>query len=646
MAWKFERKLVISFSFFLSVWLLFSIHRAFGTPEPSITLLNQRINLAGHLRVLADSEQSFRIEHADWDKFQSLPLNDQLTPTKRGYYWILTPRLQVADDNPLRLYMKVHSNSDYDLRAFLLADGKVIKTLEALPLRHPSFEIRFDSQHSYQVLFQVKARTHFWFDPVLMNQHELWIEDRNETSFLVYCIGTILSALVFNLAMFVALRDLERLWFVGFTAFCLFAMLLSHNLPEGIQRIAGITFQEHQLLMRSIGCVLSIMFLRSFFHTPHTMPKVDKFAKIFTLSLVFLCLQNFSHPDIVSFFEKYFLHLSQLMTMLFNLFLIGYAIYLRLSPARLLFVSWLILTLGSATRSFSSSGTTNINLILLTMPLISLTIETILTTIALNFKFRELKRARQDASERQKEAQKLKFFLRIICHDLANPLSVVSLSSNILNKKYPDDKLLRKLSKSTKIMTEIVEYVRDSESTESQVHKHEAVSLQKIIEEVLLIFDDLIRSKNLTINIHMYPDMHVYAHETNLKMQVFANLISNAIKFSPEQGTVTISGKNQGMLSRVEITDQGEGIPEEVLNQLTAQKPRLQSKLGTKGEVGSGFGLILAAEALEQCGGKMQIESNPYPEQENTEDDFKVGTRITLYLRIAPIHQQLAQAQP
>ncbi len=88
------------------------------------------------------------------------------------------------------------------------------------------------------------------------------------------------------------------------------------------------------------------------------------------------------------------------------------------------------------------------------------------------------------------------------------------------------------------------------------------------------------------------------------------NLISNAIKFTPESGSVTLSAQVARQQVKVSITDTGVGMSPEVVSKLF----RIDTKHSTKGtadEKGTGLGLILCKEFIEKNGGRIGVESEP-----------------------------------
>lgn len=89
---------------------------------------------------------------------------------------------------------------------------------------------------------------------------------------------------------------------------------------------------------------------------------------------------------------------------------------------------------------------------------------------------------------------------------------------------------------------------------------------------------------------------------------IIRNLISNAMKFSFEGGTITLSSRSEGDFVTVSVKDTGKGIKKEDQDKLLKQDSHFTT-YGTKNEKGSGLGLMLCKDFVELHGGKLWFES-------------------------------------
>jgi signal transduction histidine kinase len=91
---------------------------------------------------------------------------------------------------------------------------------------------------------------------------------------------------------------------------------------------------------------------------------------------------------------------------------------------------------------------------------------------------------------------------------------------------------------------------------------------------------------------------------------IIRNLISNAIKFTPGNGTVTVQAQPEGNHVRISVADTGVGIKPEILEQFQ-KVGQLKSSLGTDKEIGTGLGLQLVSDLVSRNGGTFKVESTP-----------------------------------
>ncbi|MCB1179334.1 MAG: ATP-binding protein, partial [Leptospiraceae bacterium] len=94
----------------------------------------------------------------------------------------------------------------------------------------------------------------------------------------------------------------------------------------------------------------------------------------------------------------------------------------------------------------------------------------------------------------------------------------------------------------------------------------------------------------------------------NLVDLIIRNLVNNAIKFTPENGSIQISAEKSSELIEISVKDSGMGIPPEILNNLFKIGSKVTRK-GSNKEDGTGLGLILVHEFVKNSGGDIRIES-------------------------------------
>ena len=207
-------------------------------------------------------------------------------------------------------------------------------------------------------------------------------------------------------------------------------------------------------------------------------------------------------------------------------------------------------------------------------------------------------------------------FFSIIAHDLRNPFHTVSGFAEILindYKKLSPEKIERFLNliysssiSGNNLLENLLQWSRSQTGRISFTPAK--LNLSAIADETISLLEGNARSKNITIQTLIDQNITVLADENMLKT-ICRNLVSNAIKFTSENGTVTIKAATSNLQVEVTIADTGVGIPQENLSQLFRIDATVTTK-GTASEAGTGLGLILCKEFIEKHKGKIWVESD------------------------------------
>jgi signal transduction histidine kinase len=230
------------------------------------------------------------------------------------------------------------------------------------------------------------------------------------------------------------------------------------------------------------------------------------------------------------------------------------------------------------------------------------------------FKLANEKIRLQNEQLQQLNATKDKFF-SIISHDLKGPLnSLTSFSGLLINyfdslSKEEIQTLAKDLDKSLKNLFALLENLLEwSRSQTGAIEfKPEAFDLAELVQQNI----DLLTAQAATKEIRIeYANPHVLtvmAHKNSVTT-VIRNLISNAIKFTPKGGTITLSTGKSNEEALVSIADTGVGMSKEVIDKLF----RIDAKHSTKGtaeEKGTGLGLVLCKDFVEKNNGNIGVQS-------------------------------------
>jgi signal transduction histidine kinase len=133
-----------------------------------------------------------------------------------------------------------------------------------------------------------------------------------------------------------------------------------------------------------------------------------------------------------------------------------------------------------------------------------------------------------------------------------------------------------------------------------------AFNLSDAAQKAVKLFEPQRELKNLRLYPDFPPDLYAYADEQAAQL-VLRNLLGNAMKFTPKGGHISLRIRTEGQFVRVEVRDSGQGVPPRLRETLFHSEGH--STVGTAGEKGTGLGLMLCREYVEQSGGSIGLES-------------------------------------
>ncbi len=113
-----------------------------------------------------------------------------------------------------------------------------------------------------------------------------------------------------------------------------------------------------------------------------------------------------------------------------------------------------------------------------------------------------------------------------------------------------------------------------------------------------------------SLNISYQGDAELLIHvNRNCLHTIIRNLIHNAVKFTPENGSITVKTSSDENNLMIEVIDNGLGMTEDEITDMLAGNARV--KQGTNAEIGTGFGIGLCLTYIRQIQGKLSIQSTP-----------------------------------
>jgi heavy metal sensor kinase len=213
-------------------------------------------------------------------------------------------------------------------------------------------------------------------------------------------------------------------------------------------------------------------------------------------------------------------------------------------------------------------------------------------------------------------------------HELRTPLSVILSQSEITLRRVrsADDyqKALKAIHQVASLMSEIIRKLLTITrlGTDKEVLKIETIPLNEIVRESVKLLTPVAEERGIVIH-NRFTDPISFSGDQALLVELFTNLIDNAIKYNVPQGEITITASRDLPWLVCSITDTGIGIPEEDLERVFDRFYRVD-KSRSKRVDGSGLGLSICEEIVKLHGGKIEMKSKPGS-----------GTTVSVYLEVA-----------
>jgi PAS domain S-box-containing protein len=216
--------------------------------------------------------------------------------------------------------------------------------------------------------------------------------------------------------------------------------------------------------------------------------------------------------------------------------------------------------------------------------------------------------AEKDLERRRQEA------VQMVSHDLRSPLTSIQFSLEMLaagaNGPLPEEALedVRIAQNNTTQLINLVNDLLDLEKIEHGVLRMNLsrVLLSEIVQCSVDAVRFLARSRKIEIKAAA-TDLVVFADKERI-VQVIVNILSNAIKFSPESSVVTVDCQLQEGWAEVRVSDQGPGIPTQYINAIFERFKQIEGREGV-GQKGAGLGLAICKSIIDGHEGRIGVHS-------------------------------------
>ncbi len=219
----------------------------------------------------------------------------------------------------------------------------------------------------------------------------------------------------------------------------------------------------------------------------------------------------------------------------------------------------------------------------------------------------------QNKDLRQLNQTKNKLF-SIITHDIRNPLSNINGMLKLAKEGHISGEefnqyagsLMDQTDRLTTLSETLIKWSRSQQSGIETIK--EEIDLDKLIIQSIHYVDNMAENKGIKISYESKGTVMIHA-DPNMMMLVLNNILTNAIKYTPSEGVIKIRTARENGHLDIKVSDSGTGIRDNLMKDLAEGK--VETKLGTAQEKGTGIGLMLTLDLITLHGGKLTAKNNP-----------------------------------
>jgi PAS domain S-box-containing protein len=245
----------------------------------------------------------------------------------------------------------------------------------------------------------------------------------------------------------------------------------------------------------------------------------------------------------------------------------------------------------------------------------------------------------ENITQRRQMEQMKREFISTVSHELRTPLTSIRGSLGLIEGgvmgKLPDkaNAMVKIAYQNSERLVRIINDILDVEKIESgKLELHiQPVAVAHLLQQALEVNQGYAQRHQVRFVLEAAPQGEVVLGDPDRLMQVMANLLSNAAKFSPAGAEVTVRARVQGAVARVEVEDRGSGIPQEFRSRIFEKFAQADASTSRRFE-GTGLGLSITRQLLQAMHGTIGFNS-------------VMGAGTTFYFDL-PRADQGAQASP
>lgn len=202
-----------------------------------------------------------------------------------------------------------------------------------------------------------------------------------------------------------------------------------------------------------------------------------------------------------------------------------------------------------------------------------------------------------------------------LAHEIKNPMTAIGTFIQMLPYKFDDEEYrgnfhkiaMEETERVNNLISELLDLVNTKEP------KFESSSIHELIDKMILLVSPQSNAKKIEVQKDFHPELNKVWLDSEKFKQIILNLLSNAVEFTPENGNIKITtirnpkDKKDGLDIRIIVEDNGEGIPDNMLNKIF--DPYFTTKHKSNEHSGTGLGLFIVHQNIQDHGGTIEARS-------------------------------------
>lgn len=570
-------------------------------------------------------------------------------------------RLQRQGEGGLQQsWLRLRSTYQRHSEAFLVFDSRIVASASSgymLPTaQHTSISqdltlpLEAWSGKAAEVYVRVDARQHPFFSPAIISGLKLKREIFLNNAVPLFFYGGALFMMLVQVVLYRGFRDRHAALNAAFALSLVLTAVSRYGHFDSVfaGRLGDFYLGDWIVFFRMSNSVLGMYAIASFLEFHRHFPRVQRAIHVLA---AFHALAALCSPLLELTALDRFVSTGQLASICLCLATNAIAMRRGILGAEISLAAWGGLAVAGITYDLMQLDLLPRASLADLIPTAGVLWQMLVSTLGLTYKFRRVSQFKQEKELREAEATHLDRLVRVLCHDISNPLTVIRFVTDRLDpvisqgRPFAPEKAVMRLRQAEASIVETIanaRALRQLKELDGKVPLH-PVEVVTAMEHTLGLFEERIASKGLVVE-RRYPLGHHYvqAEGNLLRTTLFSNALSNALKFSDAGQVIQVAIVPEPASGHilVRIIDHGVGIPADhraTYNQLGY----IASRSGTQNEVGTGFGVMLMRDYARAMGGDFHLHSS-------TEEEAAVEKGTTIEFRFkaaAPPHRPSLSTQ-